>query len=161
MQKSILTLLIFLLLFVLLILSACSKSPEPISYGQDECVYCRMLITDNRYGAEIVSGKGKTYKFDSLECLVGFALEKNLIGDETHRFFVTNFSHPGDFTNARNANYVHNENFKSPMGLNVMAFESKDGAEAFTSDNGGRNLVWINVIDLVKQKDTLSGKIDH
>jgi copper chaperone NosL len=112
-----------------------------------------MLITDNKYGAEIVSDKGKTYKFDSIECLIGFALVKNLTGNQTHDFIVSDFSNPGNFTDARNANYVHNDNFRSPMGLNVSAFGDKAKFDKFISDNGGHSLAWVEVIELVKQKD--------
>lgn len=153
MQKSKSILLRSLLLLVLLFLNVCSKSPDPINYGQDECEFCRMLITDNKFGAEIVSDKGKPYKFDSIECLVGFALAKNLAGDQTHDFLVADFSNPGNFTAARNASYVHNDNFRSPMGLNVSAFDSEISRQKFVAENGGDLLYWVEVIELVKQKD--------
>jgi copper chaperone NosL len=153
MLKSKLILQIFLLLFILLILNACSKSPEEINYGEDECEYCKMLITDNKYGAEIITDKGKTYKFDSIECLIGFASVKNLLGGETQNLLVSDFSNPGNFTDARNAHYVQNDNYRSPMGLNVSAFGDKSKSDKFISDNGGQNLGWLDVIQLVMQKD--------
>ncbi len=72
--------LIFFITLTLLI-SSCGSKPEPINYGHDECEFCRMQISDNRYGAELVTDKGKVYKFDSIECLIEFAMVKNLIGD--------------------------------------------------------------------------------
>lgn len=112
-----------------------------------------MLITDNKYGAEIVSDKGKTYKFDSIECLIGFALMKNLLDGETQSLLVSDFSNPGNFTDARNAYYVQNNNFRSPMGLNVSAFADKNKSDKFISENGGQNIGWLDVIQLVMQKD--------
>ncbi|MDX1911017.1 MAG: hypothetical protein SFV22_06010, partial [Saprospiraceae bacterium] len=50
---------------------ACSTGPEPIRYGQDNCHACKMTLTDRRFGAEIVTKKGKVYKFDDLNCLMG------------------------------------------------------------------------------------------
>ncbi len=50
-----------------------------------------MLITDNKYGAELITTKGKIYKFDSMECLVEFSLVKNTLGDITNNLFVTDF----------------------------------------------------------------------
>ena len=38
---------------------SCGVSPQPIIYGTDECEHCRMMISDNKYGAEIVNSKGK------------------------------------------------------------------------------------------------------
>jgi len=48
--------------------------------------------------------------------------------------------------------FVHNDNFKSPMVLNVMAFDSKEMADKFMSENGGEQFSWIDVINLVKKR---------
>lgn len=141
----------FLFLASMLIIS-CSSEPEPINYGHDECEFCRMQITDSKYGAEIVTGKGKIYKFDSVECLVEFALVKNLIGDKSNSLLVTDFSIPETFIDATNALYLKNDNFRSPMGLNVMAFGIEDSLHNFKKENGGRNISWVEVIELVQQR---------
>ena len=39
--------------------TSCSAGPEPIRYGQDNCHHCKMTLTDKRFGAEIVTQKGK------------------------------------------------------------------------------------------------------
>ncbi len=142
---------ISVLLLLTLSFCTCTPSPEPIKYGKDECEYCRMMITDNKYGSEIVTDKGKVYKFDSIECLIEFALEKNLVGDVNQTFLVTNFTNPENLIDARKAVYVHNDNFRSPMGLNVSAFESESEAQTFLSENDGKKLNWLDVIELVKQ----------
>jgi len=143
--------LIFLLNLLFLITS-CGSEPEPINYGQDECEFCRMQISDNRYGSELVTDKGKVYKFDSIECLIEFALTKNLVGDANQKFLVTDFATPETFLDATNAFYAHNENFRSPMGLNVSAFDSEISRQKFVAENSGQILNWIDVIELVKQR---------
>lgn len=142
---------ISILLFLTVFFYACTLSPEPINYGKDECEHCRMMITDNKYGAEVVSDKGKIYKFDSIECLIEFALEKNMVGDANQSFLVTDFSKPEDLIDAKTAFYVHNDNFRSPMGLNVSAFGSESELTSFITANGGKKLSWFDVIELVKQ----------
>lgn len=142
---------ILALLFLTLSFNACTPSPEPINYGEDECEYCKMRVTDNKYGSEIVTDKGKVYKFDSIECLIEFALEKNIIGDVNQTFLVTNFANPGNLIDTRTAVYVQNDDYRSPMGLNVSAFGSESEAQKFLSENGGRKLSWFGVIELVKQ----------
>ena len=142
---------ISILLFLTVIFYACTPSPEPINYGKDECEHCRMMITDDKYGAEIVTDKGKVFKFDSIECLIELALEKNIAGDAGQSFLVTDFSTPEKLIDAKTAFYVHNDNFRSPMGLNVSAFESKSNLTSFINDNGGKKLSWVDVIELVKQ----------
>ena len=143
---------IILFINLLLLLSSCGSKPEPINYGTDECEFCRMQISDNRYGAELVTDKGKVYKFDSIECLIEFAMVKNLIGDSNQNFLVTDFATPESFTDAMSAFYVHNDNFRSPMGLNVSAFDSEISRQKFVAESGGNLLNWIDVIELVKQR---------
>jgi copper chaperone NosL len=140
-----------LFLILLYLFASCSNKPEPIDYGTDECEFCRMLITDNRYGAEMVTDKGKIFKFDSIECLVNFSLAKNLIGDQNQILLVTDFANSPKFIQCKNAYYIQNENFRSPMGLNVSAFGNQDSVKKFLADNGGTEIPWLEVIELVKQ----------
>jgi len=60
------------LFFLLLLLFAgCRpKGPVAIEYGQDICAFCKMIIADPRFGAEVITKTGKVYKFDSVECMV-------------------------------------------------------------------------------------------
>jgi len=142
---------IILFINLLLLLSSCGSKPEPINYGIDECELCRMQISDNRYGAELVTDKGKIFKFDSIECLIEFAMVKNLIGDSNQKFLVTDFTQSETFIDASTAFYVHNDNFRSPMGLNVSAFDSEISRQKFVAENNGQILNWIDVIEMVKQ----------
>ena len=144
-------LLMFLLTFLFL-LASCGSKQEPINYGHDECEFCRMQISDNRYGAELVTDKGKVYKFDSIECMIEFAMVKNLIGDSNQKFLITVFSMPETFTDATSAHFVKDDDYRSPMGLNVMAFNRESDADDFLQKNDGIKLNWIDVIELVKQR---------
>jgi len=133
--------------------SACEPKPDPINYGIDECELCRMRIMDNKYGAELVTDKGKVYKYDSIECLIGYSLNKNLIGDKKHLMLISDFSKPGELVDARKSFYVHNNNFLSPMGLNISAFINESEQLKFFTENSGEKLNWIEVVELVKQDD--------
>ena len=140
-----------LLAVLVLLINSCSNQPEPINYGQDECDFCRMLITDNRYGCELITDKGKVYKFDEVGCMINYALVENLVGDTKQQFLVTVFTTPESFTDASKAFYVYNDEFRSPMGLNVVAFDRDISSKEFIGDNGGQPMTWIEVIELVKQ----------
>lgn len=140
------------ILLLLLFCSSCGGNPEPINYGHDECDFCRMLISDNRYGSELVTDKGKVFKFDDVGCLIEYAMVKNFIGDANQKFLVTDFANPETLINASNAFFVQNENFRSPMGSNVMAFDSELSRQKFVAENGGSLLNWVYVIELVKQR---------
>jgi len=130
----------------------CGSNPEPINYGHDECEFCRMQISDNRYGSEIITDKGKVFKFDEVGCMIEYAMVKNLIGDANQKFLVTDFAKPETFLDATNAYFVQNENFRSPMGSNVMAFDSEVSRQKFAAESGGSLLNWVDVIEIVKQR---------
>lgn len=47
--------------------------PHPLAYdGSESCAYCAMAITDRRRAAQMVSATGKSYAFDSAECLASW-----------------------------------------------------------------------------------------
>ena len=77
---------------------------------------------------------------------------KNLIGDSNQKFLITVFSMPETFTDATSAHFVKDDDYRSPMGLNVMAFDRESDADDFLQKNDGIKLNWIDVIELVKQR---------
>ncbi len=141
-------------LFIILLftLFGCKSGSEPINYGHDECEFCRMQITDNRYGSEIVTDKGKVFKFDEVGCMIEYAMVKNLIGDANQKLLVTDFATPETFIDATNAFFVQNDNFRSPMGSNVMSFDSEISRQKFVAESGGNLLNWVDVIEIIKQR---------
>ncbi|PIQ21404.1 MAG: hypothetical protein COW65_09315 [Cytophagales bacterium CG18_big_fil_WC_8_21_14_2_50_42_9] len=129
-----------------LLLFSCKAEPQPIAYGSDNCEHCRMTISDQRYGAELVTKKGKAYKFDSAECLAAYVSEQPDI--EAEMLLVTDFSRPGELTNAQAAIFLQSDNQPSPMGLNISAFASP--TEVAQADPGkmGKLLRWVDVLKL-------------
>lgn len=128
---------------------SCSPKPEPINYGQDVCDLCKMNITDNKFAAELITTKGKIYKFDSIECLFQF---KNSILDENekiHSEWVNDFSNPGELIDLNKAHFLLSEQFRSPMGLNVLSFSSENELLKIKSEFGGKELSYNDVMKLV------------
>ncbi|WP_457635889.1 nitrous oxide reductase accessory protein NosL [Persephonella sp.] len=124
--------------------------PVPINYGQDECDYCRMKITDPRYGSELILNTGKPYKFDSVECLAAFYIE-NKEKMKIHSLWVPDFISK-KFIPAEKALYLHSKELPSPMGMNLTAFEKKEELEKVKEKYGGEVLNWNQVVDLVKKE---------
>src|ERR1041385_7242913 len=61
-----------LLVVGFILLCSCTTKTQPIQAGKDNCDYCRMTISDVRFGAEIITAKGKAYKFDDMHCFLSF-----------------------------------------------------------------------------------------
>ena len=66
-------------LVILFILASCSIEKSEIRYGEEVCDHCHMVIIDSRYGSELLTDKGKAYKFDAIECLIRFKKENQSI----------------------------------------------------------------------------------
>ncbi|NPA58055.1 MAG: hypothetical protein GXN94_02045 [Aquificae bacterium] len=160
--KKILPLLVAPVVF-LIGFTACEKAvqPVPINYGQDECEYCRMKITDPRYGSELLLKTGKAYKFDSIECLAAYYL-KNKNNPNIHSLWVPDFL-TKKFIPAETAVYLHSKDLPSPMGLNISAFKSKEELEKVRQKYGGEVLNWEQVLQLVKKEwlEKEGQKTDH
>jgi copper chaperone NosL len=133
---------ISILSFCLVISTACSVRPDPIHYGEDNCVHCEMTIMDHRYGTEVVTDKGKVYKFDSIECLVEFLEDKENGEEKFSLVLFTPFDQPEKLVNAFDSYVLHSTNLPSPMGMYLSAFETESTATQFQGEYGGKLYDW-------------------
>jgi len=139
------------LVLVALLWTGCTPEPEPINYGEDNCAYCRMTVTDPRYGSELVTSTGKTYMFDSIECLAAYVQENPDV--EVHSLWVPNFRDPGTLMNVEEATLVRSDQLKSPMSLNIAAFRTATTSRDAVADSvSGTALSWEEVQALVKRE---------
>lgn len=127
---------------LVLALGSCNVEPEPIHYGKDACHHCKMTLMDNKFGAEIVSVKGKTFKFDDANCLSSFINSGQLNKQDISICLITDFASPGALIDATKAFYVKSDQIKSPMASNIAAFQSKASMEAHNQNWKGEVLGW-------------------
>lgn len=114
----------------LLLTAACgAHGPTPIVYGVDTCAYCRMQISDPRFGAELVTVKGRTLKFDSIECLVAYYTQAAAAHDVAS-VWVSDLRHPGTLIDATRARFVDLGPGKAPMGRGWAAVTDSSDAVA-------------------------------
>lgn len=132
--------LFFVLLSILLI--SCSKDPKPINFGHEDCDYCKMTISDNRFGAEVVTTQGRIYKFDDLHCVKGFLEDEVVPKENVYSVWLVDFMGKGKLINAESAYLIQNEELKSPMGANIAVFENENNLKEYQSDYSGTELKW-------------------
>lgn len=139
-----------LLILLCLVAVACdTPGPTPIDYGSDQCTHCKMTISDRKFGAEIISVKGKTYKFDSPECMIGsYTQESAESKSNVASLWVTNYNNPGELINAKYAYYLQNREFRTPMGLNAAAFKTSADRARAMSKFPGKELDFDHVVQL-------------
>ena len=128
-------------LFICGLFFSCSREPEAINYGKDNCEHCKMAIMDDKFGAELISSKGKVHKFDATECMVAF-LQANTDHSEKALLLTVNIARPGTLIDARKAIYLKDRMFKSPMGGNLASFTSRQLAENNMQSSDGKILTW-------------------
>ncbi len=138
-------------LILVVMVSCASHGPAEIHYGQDLCDYCKMTIADRSFGSELVTSKGKVYKFDSIECLAAYTQVSSEDKAEVNSLWVTDFKNAGSFVEVDKAIFIVSESQNSPMGVGLLAFGSGAQAEDFISEIGGRKLNWPETCDLVKR----------
>ena len=118
---------------------ACGTDPQPINFGSDACSFCQMTIVDRQHAAQIVTQKGKAYKYDAIECMLRDY--QNWNRPNVAHFLVSDYAEPGTLTDARGAYYLITENIPSPMGAFLTAFSSKE-ARRVHLDSSGVVLEW-------------------
>lgn len=129
-----------LVLIILTLLVACKVEESPINYGKDACHFCKMTIVDKQHAAEIVTKKGKPYKYDAIECMVREL--NNEDENDIALVLINDYSTPGKLVDARSATYLISENLPSPMGANLTGFQNKLDAELVYKEKSGKLLTW-------------------
>jgi nitrous oxide reductase accessory protein NosL len=115
-------------------------SPEPVPLDRVECARCRMLISSDRGGGEIVSPTEDTRFYDDIDCLAADW------GTRAHdgRAYVRADGHR--WLDAAAAAYARPADVRTAMGSGLVAFVSADDARA--ADRGGRAITFDDVVRL-------------
>lgn len=120
---------------------SCKVEPQKINYGIDHCDFCEMTVVDKTHASEYVTKKGKSYIFDSIECLVQQMNNENNASDLAF-VLVSDYLNPGELINAFKASYLITDKIKSPMGANLSAFNSLENAKKAQQEFGGTLYTW-------------------
>lgn len=130
------------LLVSFLLFASCEIHPKPIQYGMDACSFCQMTIVDRQHAAQIVTIKGKSYKYDAIECMLRDY--KTWDRPEAAHFLVSDYAKPGVLTDASKASFLVSERIPSPMGAYLTAFSS-EGSRASHIHDDAELLDWQNL----------------
>ncbi|MBX7152009.1 nitrous oxide reductase accessory protein NosL [bacterium] len=126
-----------------LIIIGCNRQPEGIQYGHDACAHCRMIIADEKFGSELITQKGKIYKFDSIECLAAYLGQ--IPDNEIHSMWITDFKNPGKWIRTDEAQFLQSTNIPSPMGMFLSGYADVNDARSMQTQFDGDVLDWQQV----------------
>jgi copper chaperone NosL len=132
--------------FSFIILFACNTGEmDPIMLNKDKCDYCNMTISDGRFGAELITKKGRVYKFDDLRCLINYKSENASV--ENIKYFVHNYTATNQLIDAASAHYVNHDALRSPMGGNFAGFQKVEDAKNYALKHGLQVLTWEEILN--------------
>ena len=128
---------------VLSLVVACAPAgPDEIDFGVDICSYCRMLIGDSRFAAAIVTARGRTVKFDSIECLLAYYRQASTA---VASVWVSDVRHPGVMLDATSARFIDLGEVRAPMGRAWAAVASARDAAALGVIDAGAIKRWSEI----------------
>ncbi len=120
--------------------SSCTPTPEEINYGSDICHFCKMTIVDQQHAAELVTQKGKIFKFDAIECMINYKKENT---DSDFAFQLVNvYESPKELINAAECHFLISKAIPSPMGAFLTAFKNESASKEIQASKGGELFSW-------------------
>ncbi len=137
-------------LVVSLLITGCTPKPEKIAYGKDACAECKMTIADPKFGGEIVTKKGKVYKFDDVHCIAKFLERRGVELADIHQTLFINYEGQHDFIDVKNAQFVVSSQLKTPMGGNAAAFPNVAEAQKLSNSIEGSKVTnWATLYNIL------------
>jgi copper chaperone NosL len=137
-------------LAAILLFTSCNPAPESINLGKDACEECKMTIVDPKFGAEIVTRKGRVYKFDDVHCIAEFLERRGVELSEIDQTLFVDYEGEHGFIKVKDAEFVISSSFNSPMSGNAAAFKNKDAADKTSATiEGSRVTNWSTLYNVL------------
>jgi len=131
------------LLPLLLLLAACSTEPQDIDYGAENCHFCTMTISDDRFASELVLKTGKAQKYCSIECMVrDVNRSESFTAKDVDNYYVIDMTKPKVLIPVADVTFLVSEKIQSPMGANLAAFKEKSNAQKLKEEWDGVLFGW-------------------
>ena len=136
-------------------LTGCQGAPRELVAGTDACDFCRMTVSDVRFGAQLQSRTGRIHPFDAIECLASFYLDAEDRHDVRGAWvadYATTRMVPAD-----SALFLRGSRARSPMGRSLVAFAPGTPDHELVSQYGGTIMRWPEVVAFMKAERLVPG----
>jgi copper chaperone NosL len=117
--------------------------------GGVPCDFCEGTIPEVRFGGEVVTAAGETFRFMSVECLAGFLLGGRVPAEEIRSVRVVDYDNGERLVDAASAYFLRSQFLESPSGLRLLATDREKIARNLHYFFGGERLTWEQVLALV------------
>lgn len=129
-----------LLLLFFSFFSCANNKVVPIKLNADSCDNCKMSIADGKYGAEVITQKGRVYKFDDIMCMKEYCNENSETKMES--IYVLDYNQNNVLIPAESASYLSGGTIHTPMRGNIIAFSTTNEAKDFQSNLEAKSISW-------------------
>lgn len=134
------------LVIVAFSMMGCTNGPETIRFGKDACDHCKMTIMDKKFGGEIVTSKGKIFRFDDAQCIIDYLKSGAITKGNEGIIYLLNFNGDGSFIASDKALLMKSEALHTPMGGNIAAFKDDASRQKVISELQGTPANWNDLI---------------
>jgi copper chaperone NosL len=111
-----------------------------------------MTISQNQWGAEIVTDKAKILKFDAIECMAKYINDGLIKHDDIHSCWTVAYDNPGQLSDVDNSYFLHARSLPSPMAMFLTGFSAKSARDKTMNQHPGDALDWKGVLAIVKEE---------
>lgn len=122
-----------------------NDGPKPISYGKDQCAYCRMSVSDPRFGCQLTTDKGRALNFDDVQCMVAHVKKENIAAQEVANYYLPDYFNDNKLLPIEGLYLLKSESLKSPMRGDVAAFASEADLEEAWQVHAGEVVTWTDL----------------
>ncbi len=117
---------------------SCAPSIPQIAWDVDACAYCRMTVSDRRFGATALTSGGRTVHFDSIECLAAWTDAQPVV---PRGIWIVDAARPGALLPVAELRFHRTAVGRSPMGKGFVAVARGAGVTGWD----GPELTWEEV----------------
>jgi copper chaperone NosL len=110
--------------------------PAALDAANEQCRFCRMAVSEQRFAAQLVAPREEPLFFDDLGCLRAFLEGQPSLPAGTVAYVADHRTKA--WLRAEAAIYTRNDAVATPMGSHTIAHESIDSRDGDSAARGGR-----------------------
>ncbi len=130
-----------LLLVISLSFFSCSNPKMvPLKLNTDACSFCTMTISDGKYGAEIITDKGRVYKFDDIMCMIHYCNDNPNV--KIGCYYVSDYLKENELIPVSSAFFLSGGAIHSPMRGGIIAFSSQKDVKDYARKLKSAAISW-------------------
>lgn len=134
---------LFLLLSIT-VFSCANDKAVAIKLNADNCDFCGMSIADGKFAAEVITEKGRAYKFDDISCMMNYCKENS--NTKMGAYFVNDFTQDNVLIPAETAFFLSGGAIQSPMRGGIIAFSKEADAKEMAIKLQAEPITWETIL---------------